>query len=72
TKKLFVDVTERKGASISGNVLTLNENGKTLTIKANQSTAKLDNKTIDLKGEVAVYINGRFYVPQSALDLLKK
>lgn len=72
TKKLFVDVTERKGASISGNVLTLNENGKTLTIKANQSTAKLDNKTVDLNGEVAVYINGRFYVPQSALDLLKK
>ena len=72
TKKLFVDVTERKGASISDNVLTLDENGKTLTIKANQSTAKLDNKTVDLNGEVAVYINGRFYVPQSALDLLKK
>ncbi len=71
TQKLFIDVTNRAGATIEGNVLTLKENEKTLVIKANQSTATLNDKSVSLNGEIAVLIEGKFYVPQSALDLLK-
>lgn len=72
SKSLFVDVTNRKGATLNGDILTIKESGKTLTIKANQSIAKLNNKDVDLKGQVAVLVNERFYVPQLALDLLTK
>lgn len=72
SKSLFVDVTNSKGATLNGDILTIKESGKTLTIKANQSIAKLNNKDVDLKGQVAVLVNGRFYVPQLALDLLTK
>lgn len=71
TQKLFIDVTNRTGAKLDGNVLTLNENGKTLVIKANQSIAKLNDKDVSLNGEIAVLIDGKFYIPQSALNLLK-
>ncbi|MBB3112423.1 alkaline phosphatase [Paenibacillus phyllosphaerae] len=71
TADLFVEVTDREGATIADNTLTLTENGKTLILKANQSTATVDGASVDLQGEVAVAINNRFYVPQSALDLLQ-
>lgn len=72
SKSLFVDVTDRKGSTLNGDILTIKENGKTLTIKANQSIGKLNNKDVDLKGQVAVLVNERFYIPQLALDLLTK
>ncbi len=73
TKNLFVDVTNRSGATIDVKTatLTLKENNKTAVIKANTSTAKIDGKSKSLNGEVALYINGKFYVPQCLLDSLK-
>lgn len=70
TNKLFVDVTNREGAKIENNTLTLKQNGKILIMKANQSTCELNGDEISLNGEIAVFINGRFYIPQSALNLL--
>lgn len=73
TKDLFVDVTNHKGAAIDSDTatLTLTQNGKTAIVKANSSTASIDGTDKELNGEVAVYINGKFYVPQGLLDLMK-
>ncbi|MBB3112424.1 alkaline phosphatase [Paenibacillus phyllosphaerae] len=70
SSKLFVDVTSRPGAKVENNTLTLTENGKTLVVKANQSVATLDGVAKSLQGQVAVQINGKFYVPQTALNLI--
>ena len=73
TRKLFVDVTDVQGANFDEltKTMTLTENSNTLVIKANQSVATLNGVVKELRGEVAVHINGRFYIPQYALDLLK-
>ncbi|MCW2277673.1 alkaline phosphatase [Heliophilum fasciatum] len=76
TTQLFVDVTNHPnypGAQIdsSARTLTLTDNDMTLKIKANQSEAMINDEPVSLNGQIAVLVNDRFYVPQSALDLLK-
>ncbi len=70
TKKLFVDITDKEGVTIDKDkaTATIKSNGKTMVIKANQSMGTLNGAISDFKGQVAVYIDGRFYVPQVALD----
>lgn len=72
TKDLFVDVTKKAGATIDKDKaeLTLKGKTKTVTIKANTDTAYINGKAVDLKGEVAVYIDGKFYVPSSVVKLV--
>lgn len=75
TEKLFVDVTDLGTYNTSNDTFTFNKHlfdDTELKIKANQSVATVDGKTVDLNGEVAIYSNERFYVPQSVLDLRSK
>ncbi len=70
TKSLFVDATSLSGVKIDKEkaTLTITSGSKTAVIKANQSTYTLNGSAKDLNGEVAVYINGKFYVPQAFID----
>ena len=40
------------------------------TIQRNTSVAVIDGKEVDLDGQVAVYLDGSFYVPKKLLDIL--
>lgn len=75
TKELFVEVSDKafpagSTHSIADRTLTVKKGGKTYQVKANQSIAKVDSTAKDLKG-VAIELNGKFYVPQSFIDLIK-
>lgn len=65
TDQLFVDVTEL--GSYDENSSTFTFNDVDISIKANQSVATVKGNIVDLDGQVAVYSNGRFYVPKSLL-----
>ena len=72
TETLFVDVTDLGEYDSEESTFTFDKytfDDTDLSIKANQSVAEVNGKTVDLNGEVAVYSNGRFYVPQRVLDL---
>ena len=72
SEELFVDVTELGEYDADESTFTFDKysfDDTELSIKANQSVAMLNGKTVDLNGEVAVYSNGRFYVPRRVLDL---
>ena len=75
TEELFVDVTDNGTYDAETSTFTFDKfsfEDTLVSITANQSVATVDGKLVDLNGEVAVYSNGRFYVPQRVLDLKKK
>lgn len=67
TEKLFVDVTELGSYDSDSELFTFHD--KDLTVKRNASTASFAGEEIDLNGEIAVYIEGRFYVPAQVLTI---
>ncbi len=72
TETLFVDVTDLGEYDEEESTFTFDKftfDDTELSIKANQSVATLNGKTVDLNGEVAIYSEGRFYVPKRVLDL---
>lgn len=69
TKTLFVDVTD-KGEYITESGVFRFANSD-YAPKANASYAYVGDKTIDLDGQLCLYINGRFYVPQLLLDIME-
>ncbi len=73
SQALFVDITDDKGVMINAEtgIASITSNDKTLVIRANESEATLNGEKKSLDGQVAVYINNRFYIPQIACDLLK-
>lgn len=70
TEKLFVDVTSMGKYSPSSEMFTFND--KDIKIKRNASSASIYGIDVDLGGEVALYIEGRFYVPQKLFALEKQ
>ena len=68
SKKLFVDVTDMGTYDAVNEVFSFSD--KPVSVKRNASYAYLSDRVIDLNGEVAVYINERFYVPQLLLDII--
>lgn len=80
TKQLFVEATEgfkTVDATVKVNqtdkqnpVIVATKNGKELRLPVNKNIAVLNGKTTKLSG-VVVYIAGKAYVPQDAIDLLK-
>ena len=64
---LFVDVTEM--GTYDKNIELFRFNDYPVTIKRNASYAYLEDAVADLDGQVAVYINKKFYVPQLLLDI---
>lgn len=70
TAKLFVDVTEKGTYDADKEIFSFADNK--CTIKRNTSYAFIDDKVIDLDGQVALYINERFYVPQLLLDMMSR
>lgn len=67
TDKLFVDVTDMGSYNAETEVFAFHD--KDLTIKRNASTAYFEEEAVDLNGEIAVYIEGRFYVPAQVLTI---
>ncbi len=64
TDTLFVDVTAI-GACVNGKFIF---NSGTKYVYANQSVYYRDGQEISMDGEVAVYANGRFYVPARIVE----
>jgi len=62
TKELFVDVTNMGTFNLYNRTFTFYD--ADISIVANQSVAVVDGKQVDLDGKVAVYSEGRFYVPK--------
>lgn len=70
TSKLFVDVTAMGTINEETKEFTFNTTGgKLVKIKPNQSVASVDGVAVDLDGQVAVYINKRFYAPKLLVDI---
>ncbi|MBR5490915.1 MAG: alkaline phosphatase [Oscillospiraceae bacterium] len=69
TEKLFVDVTDMGSYNSETEVFTFSE--KDITIERNRSTAIIDGVEYDLDGEVAVYIEGRFYAPAQLVEIVE-
>jgi len=69
TDELFVDVTNL--GYYDSNESTFTFYNANIKIKANQSVATVDGKTVDLGGKIAVYSSkaGRFYVPKALLSI---
>jgi len=65
TEELFVDVTDLGTFNSRNNTFTFNH--MDISIAANQSVATIYGKPVDLDGKVAVYSEGRFYVPKSLI-----
>ena len=63
TNELFVDVTDLGTYNSTNKTFTFNE--ADISIVANQSVATVDGNEVDLGGEIAVYSNNRFYVPNT-------
>lgn len=69
TEELFVDVTDRGRYNSSTEVFTFtNDAGVQVEVKRNTSQATVRGKSMSLDGQVAVYLNNRFYVPRMLLD----
>ena len=67
TEKLFVDVTDQGTYSDTTEMFTFTD--KDIAIEANTSTAYVNGLPVSLDGEVAVYINNKFYVPKRVFTL---
>ncbi len=67
TGKLFVDVTNQGTYNTETEIFTFND--KEITIKRNASRANIQGIPVELDGEIALYIEGRFYVPQKLFAL---
>ena len=68
TEKLFVDVTEKGTYDADKEIFSFADSD--CTIKRNTSYAFIGDKVAELDGQVALYINERFYVPQLLLDMM--
>jgi len=69
TEKLFVDVTDRGSYDSATEIFTFND--RDISIKRNASTATVEGSSYDLDGEIALYIESRFYVPAKLLELVE-
>ncbi len=86
TKELFVDVSslgtytpvtdtywdydDSVSTTTSAHTGTFTFKDYNLTVERNTSKATYNGQTIDLDGQVCVYVGGRFYVPQKLLDIV--
>jgi len=69
TSELFVDVTDM--GKYNGALKAFVFNNYPVTARRNSSFAYVGDKAVDLDGQVCVYINDRFYVPQMLLDIIE-
>lgn len=66
TNQLYVDVTNL-GTYSDG---TFKFNEKDASVKINTDQAVINQSSVDLDGEVTLYVNGKVYVPKKLLDTL--
>ena len=67
SKELFVDVTDMGEYDSEVGIFRFKD--YPVSVKANVSYAFVKDEVADLDGQVTLYINGRFYVPQLLLDI---
>jgi len=73
TDELFVDVTSRSTANISGTKFTFtNDVGVEVSVQKNTSHATVGGMGYDLDGQIVVQINGKLYVPRMLLTATPK
>jgi len=71
TDKLFVDFTDNGVYNASTEVFTFETpSGKEIAVERNTSIATIDGKPVSLDGQVAVYLGGRFYIPEILMDMI--
>ena len=70
TDRLFVDVTNMGKYNAGANLFVFDD--YPVSITKNASYAFADGKRIDLDGQIAVLIEGEFYVPQLLIDIMEK
>ena len=69
TEKLFVDITDSGTYNANTEVFTFQTaSGVEIEVERNTSVAKMDGTPVNLDGQVAVYLGGRFYIPQSLIS----
>ncbi len=71
TANLFVDITEKGTYNKAKDSFEFSANGKTVSIERNSSVALVNGEKVDLNGEVAVYLNKKFYVPQRLINIVE-
>lgn len=69
TEQLFVDVTDLGTYNSATGIFTFDD--ADVRIGANQAVAVVNGNEVDLDGQIAVYSNGKFYVPQILLSMMK-
>jgi len=70
TNELFVDVTSK--GTYNSITKEFSFTGRNAKIKANQSYATIDGASINLDGQVAVFIDNKFYAPKKLVNLVNK
>ena len=70
TSELFVDVTDM--GKYNGVLKAFVFDDYPVTVRRNTSHAYIGDKAVDLDGQVSVYVNNRFYVPQKLFDILEE
>ncbi len=69
SKELFVDVTDKGTYNATNETFIFdNVDSGLITVKRNESVATCNGVEVDLEGEITVYCNDRFYVPQKLID----
>lgn len=69
SKDLFVDVTDQGTYNASTKTFVFdNTDSGLIMVKRNESVALHNGVEVDLEGEVTVYCNERFYVPQKLIE----
>ena len=68
--ELFVDVTELGKYNSTTEIFTFNDYSG-MTVKANTAKADYKGREIDLNGEIAVAVEGKFYVPRLLFDIIE-
>jgi len=71
TEKLFVDVTDSGTYDSATEVFTFETGGgKQVSVERNTSFATVDGAPVSMDGQVAVYLNNRFYVPSLLMEAI--
>ena len=69
TSSLFVDVTDKGSYDEGSGLFVFNDHS--VSVKRNTSYAFVGDRTVDLDGQVAVRIEGRFYVPRKLINIME-
>ncbi len=72
TEDLFVDVTDMGEYNFGTESFTFSSvTGKKVEIAKNASVATIDREEVSLDGRIALYLDGKFYVPNALINIIE-